>query len=148
MCGKTVESLKKVQIEGVLMNVCFDCSRFGSSVKSIPKSFNRSTYVKRAYVNPDDNIVVKSNAGVLIKQKRESLGIKQEDLAKMLSEKASTIHKIESSGAHIDLTLARKIQRILKINLLSEDKKSDDVVTSSNSDGLTLGDIIKQKMRK
>ena len=155
MCGKD-SVLKEVKIEGVVMNVCSACSKYGQVINK--PNYNSKKYAKfnsnysknkRNDLEQKDSLV--SNYGLLIKNKREKLGMKQEDLAKMLSEKESLIHRIEASSPAIGFGLAKKIQRALKIKLIqdnTQDKATVSSVNKENDQNMTLGDLIKSKMKK
>ncbi|MDG7022531.1 MAG: helix-turn-helix domain-containing protein, partial [Nitrososphaerota archaeon] len=61
-------------------------------------------------VDPDYNL--------MIKQARERMGLSQEQLGSLLNEKPSVIRMVESKKLKPDMTLTRKLNHELKINLL------------------------------
>ena len=86
---------------------------------------------------------VVSNYSELIKKAREKKGLKQDDLAKNIAEKESTIHKIETGALKPSFNLARKLELFLGIKLIgiSEEKREINLNLKDNS--LTIGDLIK-----
>lgn len=155
MCGRE-DYLRKVRVEGVEMNLCKVCSKYGEpikkpSAKRTVSSTQNSVRSKRPtrrlkdFERQDEQL--KENYGLLIKKKREKEKMKQEDLAKMLSEKESLVHKIESSSIPISIKFAKKIQKILGVKIIEESHGENKVVSSKNDkEGMTLGDMIKDKL--
>ena len=147
MCGAE-EELFLTEVEGTRLNACKNCCKFGKVMNKIKKepereqrneigSMGRNTEIIQGFI-PDFN--------KLIKEKRERLNLKQKELAKVIAEKESVIHKLES-GIEPNLELARKIERFLKINIIEEQEiKKTEIKT--NSGEFTIGDIIKIKKRK
>lgn len=156
ICGKVTDvhvQLKEVLIEGVAMKVCAKCESLGTPVnrnRSFSGGFQpkRSTHSEKLIPQEEEEISLKPDYGSIIKKKREELGVKQEALAKMISEKESMVHKIESTSPVINVNIARKIEKILKIKILEEGGDSAGVSEKHRSDGsLTLGDLIMKKMK-
>ena len=53
-----------------------------------------------------------------IRNKRDELGLKQEDFAKMLNEKESIIHKLETGEFKPSLKLAKKLEKKFGLKLI------------------------------
>lgn len=163
ICGVIRDSMKEVLIEGVKMKVCEKCENLGTPVNRNQSRYQSFSSNKKNSGNSNDNNnsnnernssnyieeedLLKSNYGALIKSKREELGIKQEDLAKMISEKESLIHKMESSNIIINMAIARKIERILKIKIIEKGDSSSLEKVKYVDNSMTLGDLIKQKIK-
>src|SRR3989344_8663208 len=114
ICGEERELVKAI-VEGSLLDVCEECSRFGNTivVKKIQKeekSVKKQTVDIINIINPD--------YPKLIKDARDRLGLKQKDLALKLNEKESVIHKLETGSLQPTILLARRLERILSINLI------------------------------
>lgn len=144
MCGKVGEVLRTL-IEGVEMNVCRNCSKHGKVLKKVmvhgilPKK-NKPVKVVEEKVD-----VIVDDYADRIKKKREELGLKQEELAKKISEKESLLHKIESGKFEPSMGFAKKLERFLKITLIEEEKMEKEVSSGTNkSEGFTIGDMIKK----
>ncbi len=146
MCGADGE-LFLTEIEGSKLNLCKECSKFGTVIKKITNK-EVSTQIEKIKTMPEEQIVqviVKDYSG-LIKKKRESLGLKQKELAKRIAEKESVIHKLESGQIEPNLNLARKLEKTLGIRLLEEEtvKKTAIKPKRKNLD-VTIGDMFKLK---
>ena len=62
-----------------------------------------------------------------------------------MSEKESLLHKMESGHYVPSLETAKKIQRILKIRLVTEQKEASIGNKTKFSGPLTIGDFIKKR---
>ena len=148
MCGKDTQLLKAI-IEGTELKVCKDCSKFGKVIGKIaePVKEKKKKYVEEKEAEPEivDGIV--PDYASKVKNARESMGMKQEELAKKLNEKESVIHKIETGHYEPNLTLARKLEKFLKISLVEsyEIEKEKNAKKASPEGHLTIGDLIKIK---
>jgi len=138
LCGNE-GILVEAEIEGVKLDVCYDCSKYGIIVNLK----NTAWKARTIKLQPADLII--DDYAFRIKNKRELMGLTQKELAMKLNEKESVIHAIESGRIQPQLKLAKKIELILKITLI--EKVSEDPRKKSNfkSQGLTIGDIIKLK---
>lgn len=147
MCGKDTELIKTL-IEGTQLYVCRNCSKFGTQVKSENLGVGRKLKFKinKKRILEDSEIIV-SNFSQKIKKKREKLGLKQKDLAKILAEKESVIHKIESGNLEPPLKLAKKIEKKLNLQLVitNPEEKVQSKEIEVDSKDITIGDLIKIK---
>ena len=150
MCGKD-SNLFKTDIEGTIMNVCQDCSKFGkviSAVKQEIKKTKKEIKKETKIEKPKEEefiLTIVPNYGEIIKKKREHLGIKQEDFAKKINEKVSLIHKIETNQLEPGITLARKIEKFLNVKLIELEEVKPGSPIKPKSEGFTIGDFIKVK---
>lgn len=149
MCGKEAELFKAI-VEGTQLNVCKSCSRYGKVLKKVkPKTADKPEPVKKIEIVQKEEIeeLVVENFPELIKQKREKLGLKQEELAKKLNERESLIQKVESGHMRPSIKLAKKLERFLEIKLIEEFKKKAFNPDKKSSGPLTIGDLIAIKRR-
>ncbi|MGV8141005.1 MAG: helix-turn-helix domain-containing protein [Candidatus Woesearchaeota archaeon] len=152
LCGRN-PSVYDCVIEGTKMKVCQECSRFGSvkgksNVKVIVQE------AKRPVPKEPEYVFVKGY-GMIIKNAREKLGLKQEDFAKNINEHKSLIHQVESEHIKPSTDFARKLERALRIKIV-EEVKSDELSetgtptrssSKSSSQGFTFGDMITTKKK-
>lgn len=140
MCGKETPLFKAV-IEGSELNVCKSCGGFGRVMKTFKPRFEQKQELKKENI---ESLV--PNFAQLIKQAREKRNMTQEEFAKLLNEKSSILHKIETGHFIPTIDAARKFERLLKIKLVEsiEEEQIEDV-KKTKSDVLTIGDIIKLK---
>ncbi len=146
ICGKRFDNLEKAIVEGVLINVCHDCSKFGKVIT-----------IKKPLIEPERIISVQrkeetedivDNYAELIKQAREKKGLKQEELAMNIAEKESIIHKIETGSLKPSFKLARKLEQFLGIKLIELQEEKKDLSLNLKDNGLTIGDLLRIKNRK
>ncbi len=159
MCGKEMASLLPVRIEGTILNVCRDCARFGDNVRAGGKqgttaepsviqarlqNRERRMKSKDVYEGGEESIELAEDFPRRIKEAREKMGWKQEELAAKMNERVSIIHKLESGGMHPDDALIRKVEKTLDIKL-KEKVTIAPVERSASRKGMTLEDFIKKK---
>lgn len=147
MCGSKTKLFKTV-IEGSEMNVCIDCTKFGKVIGEIkePEKVKKMGEIKKD-TGPDIEMlqVIAEDYAEKIKNAREKLNLKQKDFAKKINEKVSVIHKIETKAFEPNLSLARKLEKFLKIKLIERHEEVHIEGTKSKSDTFTIGDLIKIK---
>ena len=146
MCGKETR-LFKTDVEGTILNVCDGCSKFGKII-SILKQKEQKKDVKKEVVleKPKEEefvMAIVPDYGTIIKNKREHLGITQEDFAKKINEKISLVHKIETNQFEPSVGLARKIEKFLSVKLIEQEEVRPGTALKTKSDSLTIGDFIK-----
>ncbi len=153
LCGRDVPRLRKVVIEGVILNVCDECAKFGKEirgneipkeVKYIPPEVIRERIERkkrRRYRDLDEEEVLVEDYAERIRHARERLGMTQDELAKKILEKRTVISKIERGEMHPDDALIKKLEKTLGIKL-----KEKVTVTYRKEEkktrGLTLGDLL------
>lgn len=144
LCGKIDERLLRALIENVELNVCSACSKFGKAL-----DHTKSNAVKepvRKAGNRDEKIeLLADNYAITVKKGRESMGLTQKDFASMISEKESAIHKIEAGILEPQLSLARKLEKVLGVKLIEEYHEEPGTLKRKKEEGFRLGDFIKIK---
>ena len=172
MCGTETASPNRVKIEGAELDVCDECTDFGTEVKQDTGASTTSTkYSTDSSGSSSGSATSGSGAGSSgsggggssrrrqdmfdemdevvqdyddrIRQAREAAGLSQEELAKKLNEKASLIRKLERGGVLPSDDVQTLLERELGIDLSAGSGGEDsDWDTSSATDGLTLGDMV------
>ena len=139
LCGSEKELLKTI-IEDSTMNVCSKCSQYGKIIQS------RETAIKhfKTTITKENADRIVENYHELIKQSREKKGLKQKELANLISEKVSTIHKLETSNLKPSMRLAKKLERFLELKLIKQLDDKRIVLKKVDNSGLTIGDLLKQ----
>ncbi|HSV42100.1 MAG TPA: multiprotein bridging factor aMBF1, partial [Methanomassiliicoccales archaeon] len=151
--------LLPVRIEGAVLNVCRDCARFGDNVKQVGKKAtpaepsviqarlqNRERRMKTrdVYEGGEESFEMAVDFPKRIKDAREKMGWKQEELAAKMNERVSIIHKLEAGTMHPDDILIRKVEKTLDIKL-KERVTIAAVEKSASKKAMTLEDFIKKK---
>ncbi len=143
MCGKDVSTWNRVRIEGSLLLLCADCSRFGTvvagstAVGAAPVAGAPTTAIgerllrssrrmeERDLFRELPDLELAPDWAKRIRVAREKLAWTPEDLAKKLNEKKSIILKIESGAFHPPDAMIPKIEHLLKVRLRAEPSGSE-----------------------
>ncbi len=154
LCGKQGE-LFRAKVEGSELTVCKNCSKYGKVLgyaASLAQKGSQATKPtnqaaqKPALKEPEEFIL--ANYSELIRRKREQLKLNQEDFAKLLNEKLSILHKIETNSFEMSIEQARKFEKILHLKLVEIFKEPDMKIHEQKKQGFTLGDFIKIRQKK
>ncbi|NHV99354.1 MAG: TIGR00270 family protein [Thaumarchaeota archaeon] len=170
ICGARSPKLRRVIVEGSVMNVCPDC--FNTLTKKTPvesmlvkpsgallkkpvvakpamvKRVEKKTPVETVPLPETMELV--DNYKELIKNRRRELGWSEEDLGEKTGLKTSLVKKIESGKITPSLVDIRKIEDALKIKLLKtstvrEEKLPTQHLVKKPSSTLTLGDVLRDE---
>ena len=112
LCGKSVNELTKIEVEGSIVNVCPNCVKFGKPVEVKMETASEPAI--------EDSMELASDYGTRIKKARESQRISRTEFANNINERESVIKRVENQTMIPDDELVKKIERFLKISL-SED---------------------------
>ena len=139
LCGKRKE-LVLALVENSEMKVCSDCAKFGKVLREIKEVEEEEKKVE------EEEFVegIVEDYSKLIKDKREKMGLKQEELARKLNLKESIIHKIETGSIEPSIETARKFENFLRIKLITEYNVKYRKI-GTNDKVMTLGDLIGNK---
>ncbi|KZN23986.1 transcriptional regulator [Haladaptatus sp. R4] len=169
MCGAETASPKTIKVEGAELDVCDNCSDFGTEVKTQQTSTTSTKYSTSSSSSGDSNTGTGSTGSSggrsrrhdmfddmeeiaqdyddRIRNARESTGLSQEELAKELNEKASLISKLEHGDILPSDSVQKKLEKKLDISLTAGSSGADDEEWSggSSTGSYTLGDVVKRK---
>ena len=146
MCGRE-GSLSRAIVEGTELNVCQNCARFGKVLGKAGEKKKIILPAKKLIQEEIEERVIANFSGA-IKKTRERKGLTQEDFAKFLNEKESVVQKWESGSLKPDVSLARKLEKILDLALIEKLETQKVSLEKSSSDEITLGDMIKVRKRR
>jgi len=139
MCGKSKE-LVVADIEGVELKVCDVCARFGT----IRRKVNIIYPVSRPMQREESSFKVVDNYAALLHAARHKKGLTQEEFAKLLQEKESVVVHWEAGSAKPQIDSARRVGRILGINVIEQDiTAAMKIESGKKTEELTLGDFVK-----
>lgn len=160
MCGVDVPRLKRIVIEGSMLEVCPRCEKFGQDydqVKDGEGIIGRDTIVERLERREkrlkSRDVFEKGERELAfdfpgrIRNARARLGLNQEELGKKINEKKSVVAKLETGDMIPDDKLIRKLERALDISLMEEVGPVMAPQHHEASRGMTLGDLIKIKKK-
>jgi putative transcription factor len=142
LCGKET-ALTTVIVEGTDLDVCATCGSYGKE-KPQPRYWKQRQRQRHKEQEITDSVI--PGFAELIKNTREQRGLKQADFAQIIKEKASIIHKIETGTLEPSLRLAKKIERTLRIKLISPtDENEVEPQQRQKGGAMTIGDMIKKR---
>ena len=157
MCGTEVPRTRRVLIEGTVLMVCSECSKFGVESKagsklSGPGIVSRGLQVRQRRMRSkdifaDETEVLVSDYSKRIQAARVVKGWKQQDLARRLNEKLSVVSKLEKGDMRPSEKLVRKLERVLEITLTERMVDETPARKRQLERGLTLGDLIKRESK-
>jgi len=133
LCGKNAE-LYRALVEGTELSVCEACSMYGRVLASAP--------AEKEIIE-----IIVPDFFERIRKKRQALGLKQDEFGKLISEKESIVHKLETGGIRPSLETAKKLERILKIKLVEILEEEGLPTKRGGSDQFTLGDVVRIRKR-
>lgn len=126
ICGtKVLGEAILVQIEGAILAACASCSKLGTPVvaKQVKAELKRNRSLPAPLeISTGAELGLRPEYPELVKSAREKLGMRQDQLGGLVGEKASVISLIERGKLRPTLELARKLERVLKIRLLTEEE--------------------------
>lgn len=146
MCGRE-QAVLKAAVEGSVLSVCDGCSKFGKVAGRIALAVAAKKKEEKAAAAEDDSEFVVANFGQLLKQKRESLHLKQEEFARKIAVKESLLHHMETGSVKPAIEEAKRIGKMLGLRLIEKAETVESVVPEPKKDQLTLGDMIKIKKK-
>ena len=148
LCGKVEDYLVKALIEGVELNVCETCSRFGKILWHLKKPDRIKPKQDLTQAPKEEKLeMLVENYAEIVRKKRESMCLSQKDFGTRINEKESIVHKIETGAIHPSFALAKKLEKVLGIRIIEEQKESHLASSAKKEEGFTLGDFIKVKKR-
>ncbi len=168
MCGAETSSPTTIKVEGAKLDVCTNCTDFGTEVKTADSSSSTSTKYSTGSSGstPSGGSTSSSSGGSRqrsdmfdemdeivtdyderIRAARESEGLSQSELANKLNEKASLIRKLERGDTLPSDEVQSKLERHLGVALTGGAGSDDDTEWDggSSSGSYTLGDVVKRK---
>jgi uncharacterized protein (TIGR00270 family) len=150
LCGKEA-ALVLAEIEGSRVRACPSCAAYGKVVGQVvappkrPLKGSAPGPLKASNTHKETILMVRPDAGALIKAAREKRNLPQADLARLLNEKASVIHNVETGHGTLSLDLARKFERALRVRLVESYTEDGSATGAKDAEGLTIGDLLSPK---
>ncbi len=165
MCGAERPSLTTTKVEGAELELCDDCTEFGTQVETTDAGSASTKYSTSSSSSSsssssgggggdgrsrrrdmfDDMDEIAGDYDERIREAREAEGVSQEDLAKSLNEKVSLIRKLERGEMLPSDDVREKLERRLEISLVEGGDGGDDDWSADSSTTTTLGDVVKRR---
>jgi len=174
MCGAEQSSLTTTKVEGAKLELCDECTEFGTAVTTGSSSSGSSKYSTSSSSSGssggssgsasagsagtsggpsnqrrndmfDDMDEIATDYDDRIREAREGESLTQEELANDLNEKASLIRKLERGDVLPSDDVREKLESTFGI-MLTEGADVEDTEWSGESTGsMTLGDVVERK---
>lgn len=127
---------------------CAECAERGVIIRKVREHSETRKRVPRQE-GEEKEVVLVDDYGRRIREGRERLGMSIEDLAKRLRVREGYLHKIEEGELTPTDGLARKLEKLLGIQLF-EEISEDEVELPLDEEGatITLGDVVKLSWRR
>ncbi|WP_081704411.1 MULTISPECIES: multiprotein bridging factor aMBF1 [unclassified Natrinema] len=175
MCGAETSSPNTIKVEGAKLDVCSNCTDFGTEVKDTSSSSGSTKYSTGSSSSSssgggqssgssrssassggssqrrsdmfDDMDELATDYDDRVRNAREDAGLSQSDLANELNEKASLIRKIERGETLPSDEVQSELEDFLEISLSAQGSSGEDSEWSggSSTGSYTLGDVVKRK---
>ncbi len=145
LCGFH-EDLVFAVVEGSMVRACSKCRGFGHVVPvRTEDSFPEKK--KHELIFEGHQEVIVADAGDRIRKGREQRGLTQEQLAHMIHQKESWLHKIESGHSHLTSEQARVFEKTLGVYLFERYEEPKAVSFDVHNSHLTIGDLLNLKKK-
>jgi len=128
-------------VEGTELTVCPACARYGKVLQKRVVKVVKNEAPKKEILE-----VVVPEYAKLVRDAREKSSMTQKEFARMLNEKESIIQKIENGQFVPPISMAKKLEKMLKIKLVVLEEEEKTTLQKGKSGALTIGDIIKAKI--
>lgn len=154
ICGQHFSTGVRLELEGSVVTACGNCSGYGkvvaliSTVKERPKKIVETK--TRVYEMQDfeSEVTLVEDFGLKVKQAREKRGLKQGDLARLINEPESLVHRVEAGRFEPGENLVKKLERSLGVKLTVKVDGVPKLVGKTGVDVVTLGDVVVIKKKK
>jgi putative transcription factor len=159
LCGKDVTFCRKVTIEGVQLEVCTECAKFGIEAKKAPEKevAPRPVIAQRLEVREKRSRQRDVLEGMgkeelvedfpaRIRNARSGKGMSQKDLAMKINERLTVLSKIETGQMRPDDKIIVKLERELGVKL-REKVVDTQVAKGMSTSALTLADLIRMQQK-
>jgi len=154
VCGKKEASFV-IQVEGAKMAACRGCAYYGKIVLSLEEDAPRKEFraqegtrgVPKSMQLEEDLV---EDYGKIVRKARESRGLKIEEFARQINEKASYLDKIENQSTRPPIETAKKLEKALNVKILEKVKDSavPSDLTKYKKKDLSLLDMLEMQQKK
>lgn len=149
ICGRE-DIFAVIMLEGAKMVACRGCARSGKMLYRIDEDVEDMPIAPKQSIKPRfaDEYEVIEDYGARIKDAREKAGMKIDELAGLVNEKASYINSVEQQKLTLTIPAARKLENVLDIKLvekLKEETSASSHSTPKKFNEPTLGDMFVSK---
>ena len=145
ICGKQVARIFSVSIEGAQMNACENCAKGKEAVEIVENNRQSPGRQSQRFQKAEDSVEVVAGYGSRIRNARDAMGLPLKVLAERISEKESTLFRVENEKMLPNDKLVKKLEHELNIKLTEISVKEDKKSYSGKQEPVTLGDFLVKK---
>jgi putative transcription factor len=146
ICGRKVATVYEITLDGAQMLVCEKDAQGRDVLKTFGTEERKRESAKAAPVakesGPEEII---ENYGEKIRAAREALGLPLKVLAEKISEKESTLTRVEKQETLPSEKTRQKLEKELGIKLLSKGTEEKKFVAAKKNEPVTLWDLAKKE---
>ncbi|MGC9129333.1 MAG: multiprotein bridging factor aMBF1 [Candidatus Micrarchaeia archaeon] len=146
ICGRETNIIYVVEVEGAVMNVCAECAKGKKVIEKIDLEKKESAKIEKKPKKEERSEIVE-HYGSIIRKAREKLGLPLNVLAERISEKESTLLRIEEEKTLPSDKIVKKLEKELGIKL-TEEVKEEPKVSIRRDEPITLWDAAEKKEAK
>ncbi|MGA3020593.1 MAG: multiprotein bridging factor aMBF1 [Candidatus Micrarchaeales archaeon] len=147
ICGKQSDALYEISVEGAQMLACRRCAKGGEILRTVNAEIEekprKSATVEKKREGGREEII--ENYGETIRNAREALGLPVRVLAERISEKESTLIRIEKQKTLPNEKARKKLEKELGIKLVSMSGEKEQFKTPKKDEPVTIWDLAKKK---
>jgi len=144
ICGKNTDELYEVSVEGAKMLACRKCSKGKGTPLNLRKAGDEGI-MQQTQARSAEEVELVENYGEVIRKAREALGLPMKVLAERISEKESTLMRIEKQKAPPTEKERKKLERELGIRLLAKAEEKRVAAGPRRDEPISLWDAAKKK---
>ncbi|MEM0143212.1 MAG: multiprotein-bridging factor 1 family protein [Candidatus Parvarchaeum sp.] len=141
ICGAFEEELFKTDVEGAVMNLCRDCSRYGKVVE-MPVNVNMQT--KKI---EDDEKRLKYDYLQIIRKGLQDKGLTIDEVADKIKCSPKDLKRVLAGEIMPDEIMTKRMERFLNLSLYEIDYASDSSFKKS-TEQLSFEDVVDIKRTK
>jgi putative transcription factor len=147
ICGNESDDIYEINVDGAQMLACAKCAAGNGKPLRTPEAPRRPLRATVSSGGPAQEELVE-NFGEAIRKARDKLGLPLAVLAERISEKESTLIRVEKQKAMPSEKTRMKLEKELGIRLTVKAADKTQIAASKKNEPVTLWDLVKKKGEK
>ncbi len=145
ICGRRAEVVYEIDFEGVQTLACEKCAKGRQVTGVLGRKQEAGSRGATAPEPEPETEELAENYGELVRNARERMGLPLKVLAERISEKESTLARIEKQGTLPSEKTRKKLEKELGIKLIVKVPAGPREAQRPMGERITLGDMVKPK---
>lgn len=138
MCGSKSEKTFVAEVEGVRMNLCQECCKFGKVIAELGAG-------KQKKADREVTYTAVPQFGSIVRDVRVKLDLSPKEFARQIGEKESVIKRLEAEEIEPSMKLSDKFHDRFGVKLIEAYGGPSQQMKKTDSRELTLGDVVRVK---